>query len=425
MTDDRAIERAARSWLEAGPTEAPDDAVRTALLLIESNTQERDLSVPWRAHPMSALSRLATAAVIGALVVGAVFLATRPAVSEVATPSSLPTIQPSALAVAPSPVGSLEPLTQVVTSTRYGYTVSVPTGWTSTPATETWESGTPASVGDPAYDAYLGGQARLSIVSQPLSLGETSDEWYRQVCLVNGGTLAGCEHDVTFWKPIAIGGQPGLIDIDGQPAPPSVPQGTPYYDAVIAVRGQGYAFALDGNVDRPMFERLLATVTFREPVSPPVDHLDTAFTSPLYGYRIMLDQSWKVTPTVFGRTNPLSQDPYADTIEVTGTDTEIGVSAAPLGHRTWDQLLAQLRAAATGNVPPGCEGGDPSTWPTISVGNKQGRVQVACNAEWVYVLVGDRVYEFDWGNTTFEGSSHLQEPDFRTVLKTVQFPDAG
>jgi len=32
MTDDRSLERAARSWLESGPTEAPDHAVDAALV---------------------------------------------------------------------------------------------------------------------------------------------------------------------------------------------------------------------------------------------------------------------------------------------------------------------------------------------------------------------------------------------------------
>ena len=32
MTDDRSLERAARSWLESGPTQAPERAVEAASL---------------------------------------------------------------------------------------------------------------------------------------------------------------------------------------------------------------------------------------------------------------------------------------------------------------------------------------------------------------------------------------------------------
>ena len=49
----------------------------------------------------------------------------------------------------------------------------------------------------------------------------------------------------------------------------------------------------------------------------------------------------------------------ADDIQVTGTDTGIGGSASPLGDLTWDQLLAQLRANATGSVPPRLRGRRP------------------------------------------------------------------
>ena len=42
MTDDRSLERAARSWLEVGPTEAPERAVEAALLRIDTTPQERD-----------------------------------------------------------------------------------------------------------------------------------------------------------------------------------------------------------------------------------------------------------------------------------------------------------------------------------------------------------------------------------------------
>jgi Tol biopolymer transport system component len=73
MTDDRSLERAARSWLETGPTQAPDRAVEAALLRIESTTQERDLRIPWRFSDMTTPARLAAAAVIGVLLVGGAF----------------------------------------------------------------------------------------------------------------------------------------------------------------------------------------------------------------------------------------------------------------------------------------------------------------------------------------------------------------
>jgi hypothetical protein len=106
MTDDRSLERAARSWLENGPTEAPDRAVEAALLRIQTTPQERDLRIPWRFPTMSTPARVATAAVIGVLVIGgALFILGRPGQSGVGGPG------PSAtLTASPSPTASPTPI---------------------------------------------------------------------------------------------------------------------------------------------------------------------------------------------------------------------------------------------------------------------------------------------------------------------------
>ena len=70
MTDDRSLERAARSFIEAGPTQAPDRAVEAALLWIETTPQERDLRIPWRFPSMITPARLALAAAVGVLLAG-------------------------------------------------------------------------------------------------------------------------------------------------------------------------------------------------------------------------------------------------------------------------------------------------------------------------------------------------------------------
>ena len=59
MTDDRSFERGARSWLEEGPTIAPDRPVQEALARIETTPQERGPLVPWRMPTMNPVMRLA------------------------------------------------------------------------------------------------------------------------------------------------------------------------------------------------------------------------------------------------------------------------------------------------------------------------------------------------------------------------------
>jgi hypothetical protein len=115
MTDERSLERAARSWLENGPTQAPDRAVEAALLRIQTTPQERDLRIPWRLPKMTTPARVATAAVIGVLAVGgALFMLGRPGQTGVGGPSPSPTpvvsVAPSTAPTAPAPsTGSAAP----------------------------------------------------------------------------------------------------------------------------------------------------------------------------------------------------------------------------------------------------------------------------------------------------------------------------
>ena len=70
MTDDRSLERAARSFIEPGPTRAPELAVMRALDAIQTTRQERDLRIPRRFSTMSTPARVAAAAAIGVLAIG-------------------------------------------------------------------------------------------------------------------------------------------------------------------------------------------------------------------------------------------------------------------------------------------------------------------------------------------------------------------
>ena len=89
MTDDRSLERAARSWLEIGPTEAPERAVEAALLRIDTTPQERDWHVPWRLPKMTTPARVAAAAVIGVLAVGGALFVLSPGRSGVGGPGPI------------------------------------------------------------------------------------------------------------------------------------------------------------------------------------------------------------------------------------------------------------------------------------------------------------------------------------------------
>jgi len=97
MNDDRTLERAARSWLELGPTQAPDRAVDAALSRIQTTRQERGLSLPWSHPRVGPAMRFAGAAIVAVLVVGLAVYALRP-MSNVGPPG--PTAAPSPTATA-------------------------------------------------------------------------------------------------------------------------------------------------------------------------------------------------------------------------------------------------------------------------------------------------------------------------------------
>jgi hypothetical protein len=105
MTDDRSLERAARTWLETGPNQAPDRVVEAALLRIETTPQERDFRIPWRFSEMTIPARVAAAAAIGVLLIGgAFFYFGKPGQPAIGAPGPSPS--PTAPA---SPIASPKP----------------------------------------------------------------------------------------------------------------------------------------------------------------------------------------------------------------------------------------------------------------------------------------------------------------------------
>ena len=102
MNDDRSLERAARSWVEQGPTQAPDRPVDAALTEIQSIQQDRALPILWRLPNMTGTSRLAAGlATIVVVVAAAAFLVrSNPGTGGVPSPSPSPSPAPTLAAIA-------------------------------------------------------------------------------------------------------------------------------------------------------------------------------------------------------------------------------------------------------------------------------------------------------------------------------------
>lgn len=112
MTDDRRFDRTARTWLETGPTRAPDRVVLAVLRTIESTPQERDLWIP-RRFPAMTIIRIAAIVAVVAVVGGAGILLFGQSPSPI---GGLPTASPSVVSPPPS-TGAPSPTTTALPST--------------------------------------------------------------------------------------------------------------------------------------------------------------------------------------------------------------------------------------------------------------------------------------------------------------------
>jgi hypothetical protein len=125
--------------------------------------------------------------------------------------------------------------------------------------------------------------------------------------------------------------------------------------------------------------------------------------------------------------DPKSTDQNSlDWVNITGTDTHITVGAVPLHGQSYAAWAADHHTNdVKPNVPAGCDGGDPTTWPVVLVGGQTGHLDQLCNAAEVSLAVGDEVYMFGWSNDTFSTASHLPEAQFFRVLESVMFAGAA
>ena len=331
----------------------------------------------------------------------------------------------------PSPITaspSVPALTKQLTSAKHGYAIRYPDGWHASLAGGTWLTGTETLWGDPALDVIQSPTARFVATSQPLADGQSADDWYQAYCAKGGEITVTCASYARAWRQIQIGSESGYLDLDGVIAEGgTIKPGGPIFDAVIVHDQRAYAFTMDGDVDRSLFQQLLWTVTFAPAVAGPLDHVSSTFTSPLYGYSIRFDPTWATKNATVLIDVPSSTDAQVyDDIKVAGTDTTIQGAAWDLAGRTFDQFLADKHQEALGDtgIPENCRGLDVSKWPEVAIGNKTGRQMTLCNYAEFYVESDGKAFTFVWGHETFDTTQHLDMNDFKSLLRTVTFPSS-
>ena len=192
MNDDQSLERAARAWIEAGPTKAPEAAVEPPVV------DRRDEPGPKAARPVAALRRRQDdAAPCGRghdhrrRVGGAVLLSggttdhrsdqPSPAIASpgpVSPSPGSPTLSPSlnlSPTPPPSPPASFD-LSTTFVSDRYGYSMSIAPDWVTRQATLTWFGPDNSSLVVDEFD-ITGTDTGLTGASEPLAPGQTLDQW--------------------------------------------------------------------------------------------------------------------------------------------------------------------------------------------------------------------------------------------------------
>jgi hypothetical protein len=407
LFDDPDFEPGVAAWLEEDPNIAPPAVLDTVLAAFPSIPQRRASRVPWRLQTMNRFALMGAAAAIVAAGLGGLAL--------LAGAQGRGTIDAS-----PSPA-----LTQEFASPRNGYAVQYPVGWSATTATSTWLPNTHTLWGDPALDTLQSQSARFVAASQPLADGQTADAWYQAYCTLGRLSSEACAAVPGSWSTIEIGSLTGYATLDGERSlPGSIVPGASVFDAVVVTDGRGYEFTLDGAVDRSLFERMLASVTFGDARVTPIDHASETFTSPVYGYSIRVDPRWTVEPALIAAGQPgATEDAGSDLIHVVDTDTTIAVTADELGGQTFEQWMGDVHQEVLGDpdVPVDCKNGEPDTWPTQPVGDQDGRLMTLCNFAQVFVHVGDRAYTFTWENDTFSETSHMDVSYFKELLRSVVF----
>src|SRR3990170_3750142 len=249
---------------------------------------------------------LALAAVVGAAVAGGLFrdrlladvppIITQPSPQPAVTDATQSTVAPSSQpSPSVAPEGRPEAVsTQAFSSALYGYSIRLPGGWASTPATSAW-SGTGDWDQPPSADTMSGEGApdpsglgtgathTLTVVAADVPVGTTLETWTDahpidrdlywpeiQACRVrlSGGGSRMFPGGPGTWSGGFIGGHPAQVRSE-----------CGYLDGVVIVDDRIYIFSLlrAWVLDFGTYERLTRTVTFGDqPIPAPVL---TTFTS--------------------------------------------------------------------------------------------------------------------------------------------------
>ncbi len=259
--NEEQFDRAARAWLDDGPTRMSDRALLSALEEIHT-TRQRQVSWPgWTAWPLRIFARVAVAGALVAAVglLAGTVLRLQPDGSSIggsvnATGSSGATSRPSASG-SPAHVIPTPALTSTFVSPTNGFSFKYLDRGGLRPATELWNPVTQprtdsSSLHDGAFDVVETGLAAFyKGASTVIPDGVSVDAWVDQYV-----SPAGCRIPRNQQRAITIDGQSGRI----AECPNEI-------DATVVTGGRLYLFALlhARNDARAIFDAWVATIQLR------------------------------------------------------------------------------------------------------------------------------------------------------------------
>jgi hypothetical protein len=331
MTDDRSLERAARSWLEIGPTSAPDRAVEAALLRIQRTTQEPDLRIRWRKPVMLTPARLTALVAVGALVIlGAVAMSGLGGTART-NPTTAPTVAPTTAAAIPIPN-----LDATYTSTRFGYSIGYPTGWAATAG-----NGLRSPVSENGPDKISNGSVTLRVSSTRAPSSQSDRQWLESYCEDGFGDQAFCATAIPNWPAIKFGKYPGYLS-QADFKVPAGDGGGIGFEAVALVGGRGYVVSIQGAVDMALFQAFIDTMQFDASSAVDLPRMTGTFASPWYGFSIGTADGWQTAVATKHWVDWDDSWPNVDRITITGNAWLVAIGSQAL---TKGQTEHQWRAA--------------------------------------------------------------------------------
>ena len=220
MTQPRDPDSIIATWLDDGPIDLPADTRRAIVVGLRTQPRVRRMAI-LRGLPMFAISRLVTAAAIVLAVGGlSIFVLANRSTGLGSGPSPTPSSAAGSPSSAPSSVApsasvveaSIPPLTQTFVSPKYGYSVRLPSDWTTEAATtiDPWQPGQqPEPSGEPFDFMLPPGGGLFRGASAVIPGGAVVDDWIRQ--FITQSDVAVCNPARDSLEPVTIDGQAGRL----------------------------------------------------------------------------------------------------------------------------------------------------------------------------------------------------------------------